>query len=51
MQPRMEVSIDWSKTDFEIYMAELDAGNWDDPICDTVVDLVLLSGRASQPAP
>ncbi|CAE7254603.1 unnamed protein product, partial [Symbiodinium necroappetens] len=42
VQPRMEVSIDWSKTDFEIYMAELDAGNWDDPICDTVVDLAMM---------
>ncbi|CAE7237168.1 unnamed protein product, partial [Symbiodinium sp. KB8] len=41
VQPRLERSIDWSKTDFEIFVAELDAGNWDNPLCDTVVDLAL----------
>ena len=47
MQPRLERSIDWSKTDFEIFVAELDAGNWDNPLCDTVVDLALRSIRSN----
>ena len=48
MQPRVDIPIDWSKTDYEIFVAELDAGNWDNPLCDTVLDLPLFSGRVAR---